>query len=458
MRRIRFIAAIRDARGAALHVLLESRNRRRFAHEILDHLFRQGNLPATEHALATQLVNGVLRRRATLDALLKPFLHRPLHQIESWLLEVLRLGAFQLVLMSGIPPYAALHETVKLCETIRKPRGKRFVNAVLRSLSRSMTATDTIEPAADAVPLEAGRFRVLSAPVFADPKKEPVQYLAAAFSLPRWLVERWFARYGWDECLRLGFWFAVPGPLWLRCNVLRTDRETCLAALAEAGIDAEPGTHPQSIRLRGFHAIADLPHFKDGWFTVQDHSAMEVASVLAPSPGMRVLDLCAAPGGKTTHLAEWMRNQGEIIACDIHAGRLENLRETCRRLGISIVSPLLLKEEPPEGPFDAALVDVPCSNTGVLGRRPEVRWRLKPGDFQRLIPLQTKLLIQAVERVRTGGTVVYSTCSMEPEENGGVVRAVLSAMPRLSLEAEKEQMAGQPGDGGYWARLRVGTG
>jgi 16S rRNA (cytosine967-C5)-methyltransferase len=187
---------------------------------------------------------------------------------------------------------------------------------------------------------------------------------------------------------------------------------------------------------------------------VQDESAMQVASALALEPGSVILDLCAAPGGKTTHLAELMANRGRIVACDIDQRRLANVTELARRLGIDIIEPCLLgKDEPaPAGPFDAVLVDVPCSNTGVLGRRPEARWRLKPDDLRHLPRLQASLLRQACDRVRPGGAVVYSTCSIEPEENGELVRSVLS--PGLELEAEQERRPGLPADGGYWARLR----
>ena len=153
-----------------------------------------------------------------------------------------------------------------------------------------------------------------------------------------------------------------------------------------------------------------------------------------------------------------MGNQGRIIACDVEEQRLQTLSELCGRLGVSMVETCRLhperNEEPPAGPFDAILVDVPCSNTGVLGRRPEVRWRLRPVEFRYLVPLQTRLLILAAERLQPGGAMVYSTCSIEPEENGQVVRAVLKALPDLRLEAEEEQVPGRPADGGYWARLR----
>jgi 16S rRNA (cytosine967-C5)-methyltransferase len=183
---------------------------------------------------------------------------------------------------------------------------------------------------------------------------------------------------------------------------------------------------------------------------------MAVATALDPKPGWTVLDACAAPGGKSTHLAELMQDRGRVVACDADADRLATVTSLARRLGLSIVETVHAPDQPPAEPFDAALVDVPCSNTGVLGRRPEARWRLTPDDFRYLVRLQTKLLIQTVERVKPGGPVVYSTCSVEPEENKQVVRAVLRGFRGTKLEVEHESRPGQPADGGYWARLRRG--
>ena len=338
-----------------------------------------------------------------------------------------------------------------------RPGAKGFLNGVLRSLSRLLTDERTDRPAADALPLENGVYRRLARAVLPDPAAQPVEYLSA-YSLPRWLARRWAERYPWDECVRLGFWFAGPAPLWLRVNPLRTDCDSFLAALRLADVAAEPGEQPQAVRLEESASIRELPGYAEGWFTVQDQSAMRVASALDPRPGWRVLDLCAAPGGKTTHLAALMRNAGQIVACDVDEERLKTVGELCSRLGIGIVQTRRLhpeaNEEPPAGPFDAVLVDVPCSNTGVLGRRPEVRWRLKPADFAHLVRLQTRLLLWAGERVRPGGVVVYSTCSTEPEENGAVVRTALRGLRELELEAVEEQVPGRPSDGGYWARLR----
>jgi 16S rRNA (cytosine967-C5)-methyltransferase len=448
-----FTGRAHTARTLALQVLLDCRTGDAFVQEVLDsHLSRTPLSPA-DRRLATHLAYGVLRRRGTLDALLHPLISREPHNVEPWLWDALRLGSYQLAFLSHVPAHAALHETVELAAQWGRPGAKGFLNGVLRSLSRLLTEERTNRPAADALPLENGVYRRLARAVLPDPAAQPVEYLSA-YSLPRWLARRWLDRYSWDECVRLGFWFAGPAPLWLRVNPLRTDRDSFLAALREAGVSAEPGDHSQAVRLEESAAIRELPGYADGWFTVQDQSAMRVASAVDPQPGWRVLDLCAAPGGKTTHLAELMRNEGRIIACDVDDDRLRTLTELCGRLGIDIVEDRRVENEPPAGPFDAVLVDVPCSNTGVLGRRPEVRWRLKPTDFAHLVRLQTKLLLWAGERVRPGGVVVYSTCSIEPEENGDVVRATLTGLRELELEAEEELAPGRPSDGGYWARLR----
>ncbi len=248
----------------------------------------------------------------------------------------------------------------------------------------------------------------------------------------------------------------VPLRLTLRCNPLRIERDVLLTALRDAGHTAEAGEHPQAVRLHDAGPIRDLPGYAEGWFTVQDESAMRVASALAPEPGESVLDLCAAPGGKTTHLAELMRNAGRIVACDVDERRLQTVNTLAQRLGLTIIETRRLQgEEAPPGLFNRVLVDVPCSNTGVLGKRPEARWRLRPDDLRQLVTLQTRLLRLAVECVRPGGTIIYSTCSIEPEENRQLVEAVLRETPGLRLEADEETVPGMPSDGGYWATLTV---
>jgi len=445
-----------SARAVALQVLLDCRTRHAFAQEILDEHLGRVALSPSDRRLVTQLVYGVLRRRGTVDALLRPHVSRPAAQVEPWLWEALRLGAYQLALLTHVPPHAALHETVELAVAWQRPAAKGFLNGVLRSVSRLVTDERIDGPAAGALPLENGSYRRLAEAVFPSPEVDFVGYLSAAFALPSWLARRWVARHPVSECLRLGFWLARPSRLWLRINPLRTAREQCLQALAAVGVAAEAGTYPQAILLHETRPIRELPGFAEGWWTVQDESAMWVASALNPPPGGTVLDLCAAPGGKATHMAELMRNEGCIIACDVDGRRLAHVTELAARLGIGIIETHRLGDnaEAPAGPFDAVLVDVPCSNMGVLGRRPEARWRLQPEDITHLRSLQGRLLRQALGRVKPGGAVVYSTCSVEPEENGEVVRAVLADVAGLELEAEEERRPGLPADGGYWARLR----
>jgi len=447
-----------DARSLALQGLLDCARHDAFVQEVLDRLFTRFPLPSADRRLTATLVYGVLRRRGTLAALLRPLLSRRPDQVEPWLWETLLLGGCQLVLLDQVPVHAALHETVELAARFGRASAKGFVNGVLRSLARLVTADRTDAPAADAVPLEGGRYRRLTRPVLPQPESRPVEYLAAGFGLPEWLARRWADRYPIDECRRLGFWFAGPAPLTLRVNRLRTTRDAYLSALSAAGVAAEAGTQPEAVRLREPANVRELPGYLDGWFSVQDESAMAVAAMLDPAPGWRVLDLCAAPGGKATHLAELMDDQGEVVACDADADRLATVTDAAARLGLKSIRTVTVGPGPgerlPPGPFDAALADVPCSNTGVLGRRPEARWRLRPADLPHLTELQTRLLSAAVAAVRPGGVVVYSTCSIEPEENATVVRRVLGEHGGLRLEAEEESVPGKPADGGYRARLR----
>ena len=361
-----------------------------------------------------------MRRRATLDALVRPHVNRPFHEVQDPLVDLLRVGAYQLAFLTHVPRHAAVHETVEA--TLPMARG--FVNAVLRRVSEAVTDEFVFAPAADAVPLDGDqRHRKLAKPLLPDPATHPAPYLAAAFGWPRWLADRWLDRHGFMECVRLGFWFNAPPPLWLRVNATQLPREAYRLALAAAGIAADSGGHPQALTLPDPPPVRQLPGYDAGEFAVQDLASMAVASAVAPQPGWRVLDLCSAPGGKTTHLAELMADRGEVVACDVDPRRLATVTALYQRLKLTCVTPHLLDKRdtvPPPGPYDAALVDAPCSNTGVLGRRPEARWRLHPSEFGDLIRLQTRLLHQprcrrcgragwwctapaASSRTRTGG-------------------------------------------------------
>lgn len=444
------------ARWVALTVLNDVGPGSPFAGDRLDTALARHALTPADRRLATELVYGVLRRRGTIDALLGQFLA---HSPAPRLFNLLRLGAYQLAFLDHIPAHAAINTAVDLAPAARAPRGRGLVNAVLRGLTRILMDERTAIAAPDSLPLADGSYRRLSRPVFPDPANDPAGYLASAFGLPAWLSVKWLARLGFEEAKRWGFWFNAPPPLWLRVNPLKVSRDDYLQQLVAQGVTAEAGEPPQSIRLLSHAAVRSLPGYDAGWFTVQDESAQRIAALLNPLPGWRILDRCAAPGGKSTHLAELIRDQGTVIATDVDERKVGQIQRLARGLGLTSVTPTRCPRgcEPPPGPFDAALVDAPCSNTGVLGRRPEVRNRLRPEDVVELADLQVRLLTEAIDRVRPGGVVVYSTCSIEPEENESVVRRVTTARPTVRLIAELTSTPGLPSDGGYRARLEVAS-
>ena len=451
------------ARDLAFSVLRDARTESVFIDELLDRCLTASDLAAADRGLAMELVYGVTRRKMTLDAVISAFVERPRKSIEDDLWSLLQMGVYQLVMLDSIPTHAAVHETVEVARRLGSPRWTGMLNGVLRAVSRELTDEIVHDATPEAVPLTSGRFRKIQKSVFENPEKQPVRFFASAFSFPRWLAKRWHQRFSRDELHTLGFWFNTPPSLWLRVNHHRSAGrlETAIRELLEqfqsAGFECEAGELPESIRMLSQVRPESLPGFEDGLFTVQDLTAMRAANWLDPRPGESVLDLCAAPGGKTTHLAERMQNQGRLIATDIRPHRLNRMAENAERLGLTIVEPKLIEvdgSDTPSGPFDAVLVDVPCSNTGVLGRRPDARWRIRPDDLEELAALQKRLLHTACDRVQAGGRVLYSTCSIEPEENRGIVDAILADRSELELIKDQTHHPGCPADGGYLALLR----
>ncbi len=450
--------SIHSAREAALRVLEEHRVTGMWVSDLLDRVFRESRLPSVERGLATELACGVVRRQGTLDAILKTLVARPLDQVEVALWTILRLGVYQILLLDGIPAHAAVHETVELCKRTGRMRWSGFVNGVLRGATRLATDQFQLEPSASAVPVGEGRHRKLTKPIFFEPGADLAAYVAGAYSLPIWLTESWVKRFEPAELLRMGAWFNTPPALLIRANSLRANRDEVLAAFRDAQIDAQPLEGTDSLVVEGGVRVDQMPGYATGSFVVQDFSASRAALRLAPQPGQRVWDVCAAPGGKSCHLAALMQNQGEILATDIRSDRLEIVHENARRLGATIIRTQLVDEEGfrlPAGPFDAILIDVPCSNTGVLGKRPEARWRITPEGMRELARVQANLLGRSLERLAPGGRLVYSTCSIEPSENQAIVRQVLEFFPNARLVEEEQFVPGKPADGAYQALISL---
>lgn len=450
----------RNARELAFVVLCRGDEELEFAGQRLEQAAADQVVSPADRRLATELIYGIIRRQGTLDTILRTFVRRGQQQVEPELWMILRIGAYQLLLLDGIPPHAAVHETVELARRVGRGGWPGFVNGTLRGVSRIVTAERTVPIGADAIPLANGQFARLAQAVFPDPLTHPAEYFAAAYSFPDWLAKRWIKNVSSEELFRLGAWFNSPGYLSLRINRLRTNREAYLTLLTERGISARAGGCDESIQLLGSVRVDDLPHFAEGWVTVQDESSMSAALLLNPQPTDRLLDLCAAPGGKTTHLAELQGDHGQILAVDVQPERLAVVTANAQRLQLrSIRTHLMSKEtlDVPSGPFDGVLVDAPCSNTGVLGKRPEARWRITPYDLGELPRLQQRLLNRALECVRPGGRVVYSTCSIEPTENQQVVQKCLAGRTDVQLLQERCHIPGQPADGGYQALLQLAS-
>jgi 16S rRNA (cytosine967-C5)-methyltransferase len=372
-------------------------------------------LDPRDRALATELVYGVLRRRGSLDFILKAYSRQPLKKLQPAVLCLLRMGVYQLRYLDRIPDRAVVHSMVELTRRCGLDRVSGLVNGVLRTMLR--------EPE-----------RV----VWPDPERDPLGWLEHGLSMPRWLAQRWLADYGVDEALALAETQLTSAPVTVRVNTLRIDRQTFLAHLAEQGIEAEATRFaPEGVVLPAAGDLQRLPGRDLGWYQVQDEASMLIAHLLSAKAGDRILDVCAAPGGKTTHVAALTENRSEIVALDLHAQRLELLSEGARRLGCERIEvrPCDMSKacsflEPHS--FQRVLVDAPCSGLGVLRRNPESRWRRQERDIRTLAHQQQKILHHASTLVAPGGMLLYSLCTTTKEESQDVVADFLQRHPMFT--------------------------
>jgi 16S rRNA (cytosine967-C5)-methyltransferase len=413
--------AVRGARAVALDVLLSVERHHVPADDALDRArapSQAEGLDARDRALTVELVYGVLRHQSTLDWRLDHVATKSMAKLPARVRAALWLGAYQLLHLDRIPPSAAVNESVALIKAGSPGHWPGFVNAVLRALIR--------EPA----------------PPWPDPAVDPVRALSVRHACPAWLTERWIARFGVQDAEALCHATTVVPPLTIRVNTLRITRDELAARLAESGHAVRPTrVSPVGLILDKCGPVTELPPFRDGAFYVEDEAAQLIAPILDPRPGELVLDACAAPGGKTTHLAALMHNTGEIIAVDSSAARLRLVEDNCRRLGIAIVRPIRadatvsLPRNLRERLFDRILVDAPCSGLGVLRRHPEGKWRKEAETLQQHQRIQISLLEQTQRLLRPGGVLVYSTCSSEPEENEQVIDQFCSARTEFRRES-----------------------
>ncbi len=423
-------------REIALRTLLEARDGG-FIEDVLETHLAAADLPDHDRGLCRELVFGTVRWRATLDWLIsRRTQHRPQ---KAALEELLRLGLYQIFWLDRVPDHAAVHETVNLSKAMGLVSQAGFINAVLRASLRD----------GEIIRAELARLR----------NEQP----ALGWSQPAWLVDRWLTRWGAEKTAVLLAWNNTAPSTFARRNAVHFTAADLEEQWTEEGVKALPKSYPwvedQLVyELASHPPLSELQSFLKGGFYVQDPSTLLAVAELDPQPGERILDACAAPGGKATYIAQRMQDKGEVIAEDSAQGRLETVKQNFMRLGLGSITAVWadpLQEAPAGALFDRILIDAPCSNTGVLRRRVQLRWRVRPDEILRLRTDQLQILERCAPRLRPGGILVYSTCSLESEENEEVVAEFLAKHPEFTLENQRALTPMTDGvDGAFVARLK----
>ena len=449
-----------DVRYECIRILREIDEKEVFAHELISEKCSQVDWLPRDKNLLTELVNGVIRHRLSLDTLISSFSKIPFKKIEPWVLYALRLGLYQIVYLDRIPVSAAINTSVELVKkAIRRPDAIKFANAILRSAERSLQnkclQEQEVANHRNALYRRENTWCTFQHTILPDPDKNPSAYMAANYSHPEWLIKRWLSRYGKDKTIEICKINNLPPKVFLRINHKKISPQKFIELLNKNGINSYAVDNAVVVDNI---AVSEIPGFSEGLFFVQDISAMKVAQFLKVEKSNTVLDMCAAPGGKTTHISELLGNTGKVCALDISLKRLQSVRENCRRMGVQnvfiVCGDASGERVPFHVKFDRVLIDAPCSNTGVLSRRVEARWRLKEEDMNKLATLQYSILKTGAAMLKPGGYLVYSTCSIEPEENQDIIKKSLSNEPQFCLDAEEYYLPTMnAGDGGYMARL-----
>jgi len=416
-----------NVRDAALSILLAVDKNQAYSNLLLNETIKRHKIEAKDRALLTELTYGTLQHKMTLDYYLEPFIRG---SIDHWVRWLLRISLYQMQYLTRIPAHAAVNEAVE----IAKRRGHRgiasTVNGILRSVLRQgVPAITDIE--------------------------NPIERLAIETSHPIWLVQRFVDNYGLEVATGMLHENNVPPMQTVRVNTTKVTVEQAIAELEAEGLTAKQSeVIPECLHLTSGQP-ARTHAFKEGHITIQDESSMIPANVLNPSPGMRVLDMCAAPGGKTTHLAEIMKNEGSILATDLHPHKLDLIDHNTERLGLDIIetapidgrkAPEFLQAES----YDAVLVDAPCSGLGVMRRKPDIKYTKREEDLENLQTIQLALLDAATKVLKIEGKLVYSTCTVDKQENEGTVKAFLATHPEMEaiqLESLPTKLAEKQANG-----------
>lgn len=405
-------------RQVALDILLSIEKEKTFSNIALNKMI-PNTMEKRDENFIRELVYGVIENKLYIDYIIKNASKIKIKKIHPLVMSILRLGIYQIVFMDSVPNSAAVNESVNLV----KKRGHKgtiaFVNGVLRNISRNPSKFNRLD------------------------SNNPLEYLSIKYSHPEYLVEEWLGEYGYDFTEKLLEANNLTPHLNIRVNTLKINRDDLIKKLKVKNIECEKGIlSKSSLIIKNPHRIIDSDEFKSGLFTIQDESSMLVGEVLNPQEGSLVLDMCSAPGGKATHIAQLMNNKGRIIARDIYDHRIKLIEENIKRLGSKIIETELydaLKlDDKLINKVDYCLIDAPCSGLGLIRRKPEIKWNRGKSDIEELISLQYQILNTGKNYVKDGGILLYSTCTIYAGENLSIIRSFLENNKNFRLEAITE--------------------
>ncbi|MCR4435895.1 MAG: 16S rRNA (cytosine(967)-C(5))-methyltransferase RsmB [Clostridiales bacterium] len=403
-------------REIALKILYDVNEKKAYSNIAINKYLEEYDLKGIDRAFITDMVYGTIKWKLAIDWVIEQFSSVKMKKISPWILNVLRLGAYQLLYTHKIPESAACNESVKLAGRYGHFASTGFVNAVLRSIAKNKGRIE--------YPDRDGDFSL---------------YLSVKYSHPRWMVEEWIQQFGKEFTESLLISNNEVPDFTVRVNTLKISKAGLMESLKASGMEVEDGRYvPEAVVIKNPGSVSRLDEFKKGYFQVQDESSMLAAKVLDPKPGQLVMDVCSAPGGKATHMAELMKNQGIVVARDIHEHKVRLIKDSASRLGLNIIKTdvfdAAVVDERYVGKADRVLVDAPCSGLGIIRRKPDIKWARGAEDKKEILALQARILDASSRYVKPGGALVYSTCTIDGEENEEMVRKFVEANEGFQLD------------------------
>lgn len=419
-----------NAREVALKALVDIETNETYVNAALKEALSMGDLSSVDKGFVTELIYGVISNKTAIDFIISKYSKVKIKKMTPWVLNILRMGVFQLHLMDKVPPSAACNEAVKLANKYSHRAGSGFVNGVLRAISRGKDD-------------------------FKFPKMNDVaEELALRFSYPVWMTKALIKEYGEEKCKELFKENSKPHGAFIRVNQLKTTEEELIETLEKEGISCEKTEVENCLKIVGKLNVENSTAYKDGLYSLQNISSQMAAEALDAKPNEFIIDMCAAPGGKSCSIAERMGNLGKVFSFDVFSHKAMLIKKSAERLGIDIITPKVQdareKIESLVGKADKVLADVPCSGLGVIHKKPDIKWKRKETDISELCALQRDILETAATYVKKGGTLVYSTCTILPEENRMRIVEFLKNHSEYKKVFEKQILTTENGESGFY--------